>query len=305
MIIKTHCVIHCDVKPQSLLLAAVIVSLQPLATRAATESVDAGSLAPTSGLNEMPAQAPAEAAAPASATEVGSPAPSSTATLGGDLTSESTESVRADTSGLLPLWENTGHVERARALYVGTGSVDLGLGRSAQIGLEPIGLFDRTPNAHMKYQLLNRGHVQVAAQVGIYEELEGASSLSLTPMYIPHLSNPGFNVELIPVALSVSWAASDAFELHQSLTELSILSSGNLAETATLGYTLAAEFHVARRHSLVAHAGEIGFWNHDFSEAGVSYRYQGGLLELQAGAFARSQPNQLEAVPTIGVGFSL
>jgi hypothetical protein len=92
---------------------------------------------------------------------------------------------------------------------------------------------------------------------------------------------------------------------HHSATLLSTLNSGPLNSEGYLGYSLVAELSGKKSHSFLLHATEVGFWKHDFSLLGLSYRYQGKMTELRAGYFYRMTRAGVEHSPLVGLGFAL
>ena len=76
------------------------------------------------------------------------------------------------------------------------------------------------------------------------------------------------------------------------------------AEGAAIDLTdYAGEFKARARHSMLLHAGDVGFWNHDFSMLGASYRYHNSWMEFRIGYFYRIRSEGMQSSPLIGVGF--
>lgn len=231
--------------------------------------------------------------APASVTQVKVAASESTA-----------DSIRPSTTGFYPLWENTGYVERHREIYLGTNGAHYGIADVAHIGTQPIHFLYRAPNAYAKFSLLKRGSWNLSAQAGFFYLMNEASRAFLSPMYASRLDNPDFNVILLPMTFSATYELSDWLQLHQSATMMGIYSaSGQLTNEVFPGYTAVAEFLARRRHSVLAHFGEVGFWKHDFSMMGISYRYHNTWIDAQIGYFYRFRADGNQAAPMVSLGF--
>jgi hypothetical protein len=210
---------------------------------------------------------------------------------------------RPSAEGFYPIWENTGFVERHREMYIGTNGAHYGILNVAQIGVQPINFIYRSPNAYAKVQLARGDQWRLSGQIGAYYLMSEASRAFFSPMYSSRLDNPGFSVYLMPVSLTATHQVSDWLELHQTATALGVhSSSGRLPAQAYLGYSVVAELKARARHSVLLHAGEVGFWNHDFSLLGTSYRYHNSWMEFRLGYFYRMRPNGMQASPLIGFG---
>ena len=67
----------------------------------------------------------------------------------------------------------------------------------------------------------------------------------------------------------------------------------------------AAEMLARHHHSVLLHAGEVGFWNHDFSTLGTSYRYHNTWVDLQLGYFYRFEESGGQSAPMVSLRFLL
>jgi hypothetical protein len=214
------------------------------------------------------------------------------------------DGIRPSTEGFYPLWENTGFVEKAREIYLGTNGAHFGIEDVAHVGVQPINFAYRAPNGYVKFSLLQRGRWHVSGQVGGFYLMNEASRAFLSPMYTSRLDNPDFSVTLIPVSLTATLEVSDWMQLHQTATTLGVFCpSGQIENSAYLGYTAVAELLAKRRHSVLLHAGEVGFWNHDFSLLGTSYRYHNSWMDFQVGYFYRFRQDGNQSAPMISLGF--
>jgi hypothetical protein len=216
------------------------------------------------------------------------------------------ETFQASVEGFYPIWESTGYVQQHRRGYIGTNGADFGIKDVAQIGIQPILYLYRSPNAYVKFSVFEKEGWHVAGQVGAYHLFDQASRAFFSPMYSSRLDNPDFNVLLLPVSAIATKEVSDWLQIHQTLTAKMIYSSnGSLSNQVALGYSVVTELKALTNHSLLLHATEVGFWNHDIFILGTSYRYHNSWLELRLGYFYRLVPGALQTAPLLGVGFKL
>jgi hypothetical protein len=213
--------------------------------------------------------------------------------------------IRPNTLGFYPIWESTGYVEHAEEIYAGTSSVHLGVADEAQVGVEPLLFMYRTPNVNVKLATWNNDRWNFATHVGYFHLMEEASRSFMSPMYTSRLDNPDFAVNMAQIAGSASYHPNGWLTLHQTLTALPVFASGPLNNEVTFGYSAVAELMARHRHSILFHATEVGFWNHDQDIVGASYRYQNNWLELRFGYFYRITSEAAQSSPLISVGVSL
>jgi hypothetical protein len=212
--------------------------------------------------------------------------------------------LRNATEGFHPIWENTANIERHQEAYIGTNGAHYGILDRMQLGVQPVNFIYRSPNIYGKVRLLDTGDWHFATQVGAFYLMSEASRAFFSPMYSSRLDNPDFSVMLVPVSAIASTRVSDWLEVHQTLTGLTVYSpQGALKPMTYFGYAGTAEFKTRERHSMLLHASEVGFWNHDFSLLGISYRYHNTWMELRVGYFYRMRPEGMQSSPLIGFGF--
>jgi hypothetical protein len=241
------------------------------------------------------ASVPAFAADQTADTSIAHQAPETSAAHGDD--------VRPATEGFYPIWENTGFVERHREMYLGTNGAHYGILDVAHIGVQPINFMYRSPNAYVKASLFEKGNWHVAGQVGAYYLMNEASRSFFSPMYSSRLDNPDFSVYLVPVTLTATLRVSDWLDFHQTATALEVYSSSGVLDNQVYpGYSAVAELKARSRHSVLLHAGEVGFWKHDFSVLGTSYRYHNTWMEFRIGYFYRMRSEGMQSAPMIGFG---
>ena len=210
----------------------------------------------------------------------------------------SAEDVRPDTTGLYPIWEGTGHVEASGGVRIGTTGAQVGIGGFAHAGIMPVNFIQRAPNAYFKLALVETQTFHVAAQAGAYRLLSGATRDLFSPMFASRMDNSDFDVTMLPVSLSASWEAARWLEIHQTATALRISGAGDRIATAvTPGYSVVGELNPHSRHGLSLHLAEVGFWRHDMTIAGASYRYRNGWMEYRVGYFYRFTKSGVQSSP--------
>ncbi len=215
------------------------------------------------------------------------------------------------TEGFYPIWEGTGQVEAHEQAVIGTTGAHYGILDKAQVGFYPVQFMYRTPNVYAKFRVASPApsenlRIQNAFQISSFYLMSQASRAFFSTMYTSRLDNPDFSVLLTPISLLSTWSYSNWLDLHHTATYMRISSSnGSLEKTGYFGYSAVAEFKAKQHHSMLLHAGEVGFWDHDFSTLGTSYRYQGSLIEFRLGYFYRLRAEGSQAGPNVGLGFKL
>jgi hypothetical protein len=203
---------------------------------------------------------------------------------------------------LYPLWEGTGRVLAHRRLYLGSSHLELGLLDRVQVGVHPVSFLFRTPNVHAKLRLLERGPLSVAAQAELNVFLPGASEAFVSSNYVSRLDNTGLTVTVVPVGVAATYAVSPWLYLHATGTLAGIFDNGPLQERVVPGLTLVAEALALQHHSLFAHLGEVGFWEHDQAVVGLSYRYHRGWFEARLGYVYRFMKDGSQGSPLLALG---
>lgn len=212
-------------------------------------------------------------------------------------TAATAEELRQDTTGLYPMWESTGYVENAGDVRLGTNGAQVGIGGAVQVGTQPINLVERVPNAYFKVALGSTERWHIAAQAGGYQLLPGASRDLFSPMYSSRLDNPDFSVTVVPISMAASVEVARWLSFHNTVTALGVLSSARLKTSVTPGASVVAELNPHGRHGLTLNLAEVGFWAHDMSIAGASYRYRCTWLEMRVGYFYRFTKSGAQASP--------
>lgn len=203
---------------------------------------------------------------------------------------------------LYPLWENTAHVLGHRRLFLGTSHAELGLFDKVQLGVHPLFFLFRTLNLHGKVRLLSRERLSVAAHAEILYFLPGASEAFISSNYVSRIDTRDVQLTVVPVGASASYAVTPWFYLHGTATVAGLFGNGPFREQLVLGTTVVAEVLALQRHSVALHAGEVGFWNHDFGTLGASYRYRYGWFEVKLGYFFRFMTDGRQGSPLISLG---
>jgi hypothetical protein len=203
---------------------------------------------------------------------------------------------------MYPLWENTGYVLGHRSLYLGTSDAEIGLFDVAQVGTHPLSFLFRTLNVHGKVRLLSTERLSVAAHAEVLVFLPGSSEAFVSSNYISRLSTEDILLTVVPVGATASYAVTPWLHVHGTATVMGMFNNGPYRERLVLGTTVVGEFLALKHHSFRAHAGEVGFWNHDFNMLGASYRYRRGWFEAQIGYFYRFMRDGRQASPLIALG---
>ena len=206
--------------------------------------------------------------------------------------------------GFYPLWENTGTMLGHRHALIGTGYFELGLGDRAQVGVRPQQFLFRTPNVHGKLQLLDRGDLEWSIHAEVLALLAGATSVFTSTNFVSRIDNTRGALWLVPVGTSLSWFPADFAAIH---TTLSVMSVGGTGQPwyASLGLSSVVELRALRRHGLLLHLAEIGFWRHDLFLVGVSYRLNLAWFATQVGYFYRLSRDGSQASPLLSLGVAL
>jgi hypothetical protein len=206
-------------------------------------------------------------------------------------------------TGFYPLWEDTGSTLESREMILGTGFVEVGLGRDAQVGLRPQELLFRAPNLHGKLRVFARGPLELSVHLETLALLPGSTSLFTSSNFVSRIDNRG-TLWVVPAGASLSWFPADFAALHTTLTAMSVFGGGQ-PYYASLGLSTVLELHALRHHALLLHFAEIGFWRQDLVIAGASYRLDAGWFEAQLGYFYRFSPDGSQASPLLSLGANL
>jgi hypothetical protein len=209
-------------------------------------------------------------------------------------------------TSIYPLWENTGQVLSHRGLYLGTANAEFGFFDVAQLGVHPLSFVFRTPNIHAKVRLLSRERLAVAAHAEVLVFLPGASEAFTSSNYISRLDTRDILLTVVPVGATASYQVTPWFYLHGTATVMGLFDNGPYQDRLVLGTNLVAEFLAFGHHSVRAHMGEVGYWNHDFNMLGASYCYRRSWFEAQVGYFYRFfKKDGRQTSPLLSVGIYL
>jgi hypothetical protein len=207
--------------------------------------------------------------------------------------------------GLYPLWESTGNMLGHRRVFIGTNWLALGFAQRFSIGIRPVSFFFRVPNADFKALVFERNNLKVSMQLAPSLILPGASESFTSTNFVSRFDDANHHLWLLPLSANASWHILDELCLHASLTALGTLGKHVPNLQVTFGLAVFAEFMAWKNHSFMLHLGEIGFWNHDLSIVGASYRFHWKWLEAQLGYFYRFSPDGNQGGPLIALGVLL
>jgi hypothetical protein len=221
--------------------------------------------------------------------------------------SNPTNSVASGSSfyGLYPLWETTGNMLGHRRVFIGTNWLAVGFAQRFSIGIRPVSFFFRVPNADFKALVFERDNLKVSMQLAPSLVLPGASESFTSTNFVSRFDNGNHQLWLLPLSANASWHILDELCLHASLTALGTLGKHVPNLQVTLGLTVFAEFIAWENHSFMLHLGEVGFWHHNLSILGASYRFHWKWLEAQLGYFYRFSPDGNQGGPLIALGVLL
>jgi len=205
-------------------------------------------------------------------------------------------------TSLYPLWENTAHLLSHQDMYLGTSNVEFGILDVAQLGTHPLSFIFRTPNIHGKVRLLSRERLAVAAHAELLVFLPGASEAFTSSNYISRLDTRDIVLTVIPVGATATYQLTPWLTLHGTTTVMGMFDDGPYRNRLVPGMTAVAEFMALQHHTFRAHAGEVGFWNHDFNLLGASYCFRYKWFEAQVGYFVRFMIEGRQGNPMLALG---
>jgi len=204
--------------------------------------------------------------------------------------------------GLFPIWENTAEVLDEGRFYLGSNLVGVGLPGRVQVGLHPLRAVSQIPNLHAKVLLLQRDRLQLAAHVELLAILDGASDAFSFSNFTARLTHATW---VAPVGASATWSPVEWLFLHFTGTAQAVTAQVLSEPQVVFGASARAEFRPFLHHAFVVHAAEVGFFRHDFWNAGASYRYQRWIFEGSVGLELRRYRDGFQAFPVAALGVEL
>ncbi len=211
------------------------------------------------------------------------------------------------TSGLYPLWEDTGLLMGAREFYLGTDEVGGGLGDALQLSINPDEYIHRAPNVAIKLRLVEGEDVTVAWRSTVLLLFQNAHTRFLTHNFTSRYANPRGDTMLFPNALSLSWHAAPLLRLHASTTLLPMLTMRKKHRSlhVAAGASVMGELAFVTGASLILHLGEVGLWQHDFYYFAASVRLNYAWAVMHVGYGYRVYPDGVQSSPMLSVGVAL
>jgi hypothetical protein len=207
-------------------------------------------------------------------------------------------------TGLYPLVETTGYLPRKYTLQLAWNQIAYSIFDGVTIGTQPALFMFRTPNFYVKARLYEDSKNAVALNVHNHTLLKNSGDF-FTTFYASPIHNPNSSVYVIPVSLAHSYKFNRHITIHQSVTDINVLAERDIQNQATLAYATMVELKARDHHSVFVHASEVGFWDHDYYYAGISYRYSSKTFFAQAGYFYRVQTEGVQSLPLFDIGFIL
>ena len=229
------------------------------------------------------------------------PAPSSSMFIHSE-TSDSGRSV--PTSGLFPVWEETGVLLDAHRVYLGTGQLAYGITSRVTVGVNPLRFMFRTPNLGVKVALMRTERLRIAVSSNVAWVMPGSGDVFTTSNFSTRLDARDTGVFAVPAALSATIALTPKLFAHFTLTEMLMVSAA-LPVQATTGASLVVDWQLLNHHAVSAHVEEVGFWRHEFAQFGASYRYQRSIFEGRIGVAYQLRPDGPRVVPAVTLGVEL
>ena len=208
------------------------------------------------------------------------------------------------TSGLFPLWENTGVLLAPSRVYLGTSQLAAALGSRVQVGLNPLRYAFRTPNLGVKVSLVQSPRVAVAANAEVLWLMPGSSEMFSTSNFSARLDTSQRSIVAVPMSISATTALTPSLLLHLTVTELFRTTSRPGLQTSS-GASAVVEWRPLTHHAMAAHVTEVGFWQHDFFQFGASYRYQRSIFEARLGVAYQLRADGPRVVPAASIGVEL
>ena len=227
------------------------------------------------------------------------------------LATASTASLDADvdhrwaTTGMYPMWDTTGTVLEHRHAHVGTSAAIFGIGDVAEVGTTPTVLILRVPNLQAKVAVVSSGPLYVAVQLAAYLILPGANDSFASSRYTSRIYNPDQSLLATPLSVATTWRVTPWLSVHNTLTAVGVTAKAPIKSDLHVGDFVTVEMLAVAYHSLFLHVGEIGFWDHDQTVFGVSYRLSWDWLEARIGYFYRDTPDGMQSQPLASVAIQL
>ena len=203
--------------------------------------------------------------------------------------------------GLYPLWEDTGTMLGHRHLALGLTSASVGVADRVELGFKPQTFILRVPNAFAKAALYSGHDVSVSVRLSALAVLAGAEKHFWSPTYTSTVPSNNRTLWALPLSGSATWQVQDSLRLHSSMTLMGVIGQGNVKSSVTPGTFVTAEFLALAGHSLFAHAGEIGVWDHNQWVLGGSYRFNYSWLELRLGYFYWWRKDGMQNGPLLNI----
>ncbi len=208
------------------------------------------------------------------------------------------------TSGLFPVWENTGELLAPSRVSLGSSQLAAAVGARFQLGLNPLRFAFRTPNLGLKLGLVTTERVKVAVAADVLWLMPGSSDAFTTSNFSTRLDTSQQSVVAVPLGLAASTALTPNLFVHTTVTQIFTVPQGKAVHTAS-GVSAVLEWRPLAHHAFSAHATEVGFWRHEFFQFGASYRYQRSIFEARAGIGYQLRADGARVVPALSAGVEL
>jgi hypothetical protein len=197
--------------------------------------------------------------------------------------------LQGSVNGLYPLWEQTAILHPAGGGQVGHGHAQVGLG-AVQVGTQPFLDMYGTWNLQLKLALIDQGRHRAALVAGGYHVPVEAEGRALGDLHRPGFSNPYGPVNLFPVSLAHSFAASEQIQVHSTVTGLFRQGAGAGDGRPSLGLATLIAWHPSWRWSARLHGGLWGLGVERQAHVGLSFAYTSDRVALAGGLAQQASP---------------
>lgn len=207
-------------------------------------------------------------------------------------------------AGFYPLIESTGYVPKKNTVQFGFNQISYSVFDKFNISLEPMIMVANTPNLSVKGLVYEDSKNSIAVNSGVKALLPNTDGF-FSIYYSSRIHNPDSTLYVLPLSLAHSYKLNQHISFHHTITDINVLSRSDFKNKANLAYSTIVQLKAREQHSLMIHASEVGFWDHDYYYFGVSYRFTGKYFYTQMGYFNRVQQEGVQGIPLVDFGIVL
>lgn len=207
-------------------------------------------------------------------------------------------------AGFYPLIESTGYIPKKNTVQFGFNQISYSVLDKLNISLEPMIMVANTPNLTVKGLVYEDNKNSIAFSTGVKALLPQTDGF-FSIYYSSRIHNPNSTLYVLPLTVAHSYKFNQHISFHHSVTDINVLSRSDFKNKANLAYSTIVQLKAREQHSLMIHASEVGFWDHDYYYFGVSYRFTGKYFYTQMGYFNRIQQEGVQGIPLVDFGIVL